>query len=517
MQLITFFRKGTPNKGLELLFNIPPLEVFLVKTAINSFFRTAGLEPFSRDEMKTTTPAHIGHRGFISSIVEECTLVYIDHPVDSIPPLRMWDRFYKVDMYSMDPKNVEAGIPVLNAPGIVVYTDGSKEPKGHPRTGAGVVFYEGGIPIEIAGQKLIHSYKLMGGNSVFQTEVWAIKKATMILLENIENDPPLGECWIRAGREVTFYTDSQSTLKALNAVVVSSKLVKETIDLLNKLAMKLKALTIRWVKGHDGHSGNVRADEAALKGRDELLQFDIDSPNLPLATQKMDVNQASVDMWKAVWKLEKGKTCRQTFNWFPDGPRPDFSFDIIRLPKVICSQVIQFITGHTFLKQHQAVIDGAERDRIVAVIDNTTPDGEDIIPLPDPTCRRCGVGKEDPEHVMSICPNLATTRLEIFGHPFPEPPYVDVKVYQLVAFLKEIQLPSLEMRPFLEEYNPTSIPEEARPTPPPPIVEGAEPISEDDDLDTAATKAAEAAGGRLLHNYLVTSNKPPLHSGEGFY
>ena len=128
---------------------------------------------------------------------------------------------------------------------LVVYTDGSKEPKGHPRTGAGVVFYEGGIPIEIAGQKLIHSYKLMGGNSVFQTEVWAIKKATMILLENIENDPPLGECWIRAGREVTFYTDSQSTLKALNAVVVSSKLVKETIDLLNKLAMKLKALTIK--------------------------------------------------------------------------------------------------------------------------------------------------------------------------------------------------------------------------------------------------------------------------------
>ena len=73
------------------------------------------------------------------------------------------------------------------------------------------------------------------------------------------------------------------------------------------------------------------------------------------------------------------------------------------------------------------------------------------------------------------------------------------------------------MRPFLEEYNPTSIPEEARPTPPPPIVEGAEPISEDDDLDTAATKAAEAAGGRLLHNYLVTSNKPPLPSGEAFY
>ena len=73
------------------------------------------------------------------------------------------------------------------------------------------------------------------------------------------------------------------------------------------------------------------------------------------------------------------------------------------------------------------------------------------------------------------------------------------------------------MRPFLEEYIPTSVPEEARPTPLPPIVEGAEPISEDDDLDLAALRAAEAAGGRLLHNYLVTSNKPPLHQGETFY
>ena len=58
----------------------------------------------------------------------------------------MWDRFYKVDLDSMNPKNVEAGIPVLNVPGILVFTDGSKEPKGHPKTGAGVVFYEGGIP-----------------------------------------------------------------------------------------------------------------------------------------------------------------------------------------------------------------------------------------------------------------------------------------------------------------------------------------------------------------------------------
>ena len=67
---------------------------------------------------------------------------------------------------------------------------------------------------------------------------------------------------------------------------------------------------------------------------------------------------------------------------------------------------------------------------------------------------------------MSVCEDLATLRLRIFAHPFPKPPYTNIRVFQIVAFLKEVKLQSLEMRPYLEEYNPTSIPEEARPTPP---------------------------------------------------
>ena len=76
-----------------------------------------------------------------------------------------------------------------------------------------------------------------------------------------------------------------------------------------------------------------------------------------------------------------------------------------------------------------------------------------------------------------------------------------------MAFLKKAQLPSLEMQPFLEQYDPTSIPEEARPPPSPPIVDGAEPISSDEGSPSNARRAAEVAGGRLLHNYLYTSNE----------
>ena len=92
------------------------------------------------------------------------------------------------------------------------------------------------------------------------------------------------------------------------------------------------------------------------------------------------------------------------------------------------------------------------------------------------------------------------SNLVFLATPSPKPPYTDFKVYQIVAFLKEAQLPSLEMQPYLEQYDPTNIPEEARPPPPPPIVDGAEPILSDESSSPTARRAAEAAGGRLLHN-----------------
>ena len=183
----------------------------------------------------------------------------------------------------------------------------------------------------------------------------------------------------------------------------------------------------------------------------------------------------------------------------------------------MCSQVLQFITGHSFLNRHQALIDNAERDQIDGLLSLIDDYGEEVIPPSDPTCRKCGRGEEKPEHLMTHCTKLAPLRLSIFGHPFPEPPYDDFKVYQLVAFLKQSKLPSLEMRPYLEQYDPTSIPEEARPTPSPPIVDGAEPISSDEDVYQAAQKAAEVAGGKLLHNYLYTTNELVPQQEDIFY
>ena len=378
----------------------------------------------------------------------------------------------------------------------------------YQNTGAGIAFYSAGVPVQVAGEKLVHAYKLRGKNSVFQTEVWAVKKACEILLANIENDPPLGQVWVRAGWEVTFYSDSQATLKALETVIIKSRLVQETVTKLNLLASKLKSLTLKWVRGHSGFTGNVSADTAARQGRSELTTPEACSPELPMAARNMDVDLAATKMWKTVWRLESG--CRQTRYWFPDGPRPDFAFDILRLPRVLCSQVCQFITGHCFLNRHTALIENKFWNRIGNALVQQSINPGNAIDESCPRCRICGTGVEEPMHLMSICEDLDGLRLRIFGHHRPPPPYTNIKVYQLVAFLKVINLPSLEMKPYLEQYTPTSIPEEARPTPPPPIVDGAELVSSDSEGDPAVLRAAEAAGGTLLHNYLLTSNKPPL-------
>ena len=51
--------------------------------------------------------------------------------------------------------------------------------------------------------------------------------------------------------------------------------------------------------------------------------------------------------------------------WFHDGKDPQFAFDIIRLPKLIYSQVVAIYTGDCYLlNRHQALIDNAFREQI---------------------------------------------------------------------------------------------------------------------------------------------------------
>ena len=267
--------------------------------------------------------------------------------------------------------------------------------------------------------------------------------------------------WVR-NRPITINTDNQATLFALDNVWIKSLLVQQTRALLDRAAECCKSLTIRWVKAHDGHSGNVAADTAARQGRDDEVAPDWESPLLAKAVMHREINKMATRLWEDQWNEVIG--CRQTRHWFPTGPRPKFVREIIFRSKIMVGQLVQFITGHTFLNRHQAIIDESERQRIIAAnnYDNADDEGNAIIDAPDPKCRRCKNGDETPLHILTECESLGELRLQIFGReelvaPREIPDFTDLTVHQVVSFMREAKFETLAMKPFLQEYYPDKL------------------------------------------------------------
>ena len=87
--------------------------------------------------------------------------------------------------------------------------------------------------------------------TVFQTEIYAILQCAY---ENIRR--------AYKNKRILIFSDSQAALKALGGPKVISGLVAGCLDALSALA-SLNKVTLAWVPGHWGISGNERADKLA--------------------------------------------------------------------------------------------------------------------------------------------------------------------------------------------------------------------------------------------------------------
>ena len=90
--------------------------------------------------------------------------------------------------------------------------------------------------------------------------------------------------WIKTNTSpsgsITFFSDSQAAIKALQATTISSKLIKDTLETLNTLGENY-TVDLRWIPGHMGAAGNERADELARAGSLAVEQGP--EPYLPLS------------------------------------------------------------------------------------------------------------------------------------------------------------------------------------------------------------------------------------------
>ena len=118
------------------------------------------------------------------------------------------------------------------------FTDGSKETSTQD-TGAGFVIMKGEKMLISNKRWVAHAFKLSPKNTVFQAEIFAIFKCCQLILSHTEGSE---ECWIKKNESLDLYCDSQSAILALNSIFVQSKLVCETVEILNKVAEKVARL-----------------------------------------------------------------------------------------------------------------------------------------------------------------------------------------------------------------------------------------------------------------------------------
>ena len=211
---------------------------------------------------------------------------------------------------------------------------------------------------------------------------------------------------------ITFFSDSQASLAALDKRTVKSDTVDRCIDTLNELGKK-NTIHLRWVKAHVGIQGNETADFLAKQGT-SLGEGPTDELLIPQVKQKYAIDTHFHRKWEIAWS-SYGEA-RQTKIWFPK-PNSKKSSVLLRLDRSNLSRLVQFLTGHNKLKRHKNIQDGV-----------TNPY----------SCRLCEEDEESSYHVIAECPAMQTIRSGVFKLPTPtvltNPP--EWTVAQVVKFLK---------------------------------------------------------------------------------
>ena len=382
LRLCGHFRHGTPKVGMEMVLNVPPLDLFLQFEMGRSYFRL-------RDHLKShrwyTQGEEAGH-------VQACENAFLEADLDNTVPdfceeLNI-NKSYTVKMNSFDSGKVQC-----EPDRQLFYTDGSKLRDGS----AGYGVY---VPLPRNGEIPAFNFELKQhlGNrpTVYQAEALAITRACRVATLM------LSKGYLVNGK-ITIYTDSQSVLRALNSRWIRSQTILDCSRALSDLG-QWNSVHLRWVKGHSGVRGNEEADRLAR----EAAETPGPLPGKPIPSSPSYYRQAFktflYDKWKRRWQSNipdpfqprdklTPQFARQTKIWFPE---PSFrkTRQLLALSRSDFSDAMRWITGHAFLR--------LQNHRV------------DEVAHPDTECRHCKESPERADHVLLRCKSLLWTRMWSF-------------------------------------------------------------------------------------------------------
>ena len=411
-------RPSTPSRGLEVACYLLPLELQLRKIACESYVRCKNFEIVPLNDTYTFIESHKGHRQLCEEFLRDLDIYLLDCPNDRAAKTTYFlNNKFEVDFDSMVNKGDGCyGYPQFDAK-LTIYTDGSLVKKPLVSAGAGLRIFQGYKE---------EGYRLGPDITVWQSELYAVKKAAQFLIKNASDLPEMKE------EVVVIYLDSMAAIKALGNIKTRSKLVIRTNSLLNAAAKQCKKLIIRWVKSHQSDPqfiGNQISDFIAnshAKNPEIPIAYDVPKP--AFATFKSLLSSKVDDLWGQYWrKLDHG---RQTKEFFPIIEKGR-SHKILCQPKKVFSKLLQCLSGHAFLAKHNAIV-GA-------------PSGPSHYgPQLDPECRLCNVGHlQTPAHLLSECGYFLLLRAQIFEVYTLHAPYNTLPISKIIKFLQQSKLSEL--------------------------------------------------------------------------
>ena len=214
--------------------------------------------------------------------------------------------------------------------------------------------------------------KLPELSTVFQAELTAVKKSGEFLATlNLTQ------------KSIKFHIDSQATLLALNKRHITSKLVMETVEILNKLAMS-NSIVLVWVKAHNGNAGNELADTLAKRGA--ALNKPTVQVRIPRKEVRNLVNSELRKEWNSQWTIYPD--ARQSKLFLPNCLEP-IKPKIYKKTREQIGLLVRCISGHNNLAYHQ--------HRMHNEINKM--------------CRFCDTRAETFYHLFTKCPRLKWLRL----------------------------------------------------------------------------------------------------------
>ena len=378
LTMLAPMRPSTPTSGLEMVAGLPPLDLHIRELAINSY---------NRLDLRPSGWTGRGPRGQIGHIV------WLESQMDGLPPREFQDRCaINVSVHKFTTV-IDDGIDDVTLPGVRLYTDGSSSSK----TGAAFVAYQGN-----SQDPVWQGLAYLGDATVFQAEVHAIEGAAEYAANNNFND-------------VTIFSDSQSGLRAISSHVVRSRTVIRAIKALNYLGSNA-TVTLKWIKGHAGYTGNELADMLAKQASEQVHEGPGPILPLPASAVKAATRQQTIEKWISRW--DGMNECRQTKIFFPS-PNIKLSKELLNQNRSDLGLCIRHLTGHSFFRYHKSKVN----------------------PVVDPTCRLCGDSREESSHIILHCPHFQEQRFQIF---FEYQPTAIHTVWQLHLFLTQPDLADLE-------------------------------------------------------------------------